>query len=254
MSGKYYLEKIREMLDRIEGDQWPQIEKAATLVADLIAEGGVVHIFGSGHTHILAEEVWCRAGGLAAVSPILDPDQMPYTGPFKGSALEKLEGFGTILFETHDARPKEVIIVVSNSGRNPVPIEIAMAAKERGLTVIALTSMDYSRNVSSRHSSGKRLFELADLVIDNCSPMGDATVELEGLLQKVGPTSTVTNAIILNAIVVEAATKLLERGIEPPIFVSANLDVSMDLNMRFIERYRDRVHLFDRYPGQPSSQ
>ncbi len=248
MSGIKYLEQIRSMLNRIETDQWPQIEKAAAIITDVVADGGMVHVFGSGHTHILAEEIWCRAGGLAPINPILDPDQMPYTGPFKGSALEKLEGFGTILFETHDAHPGEVIIVVSNSGRNPVPIEIAMAAKKRGLTVIALTSMDYSRNVSSRHSSGKRLFEIADLVIDNCSPLGDASVELEGLPQKVGPSTTVTNAVILNALVVQVAVDLLERGIAPPVFVSANLDVAQDLNKQLIERYRDRVHLYDRFP------
>jgi len=248
MSGMKYLEQVYSMLNRIQAEQWPQIEKAAAMIADVIADGGLVHVFGSGHTHILAEEMWCRAGGLAPISPILDPDQMPYTGPFKGSALEKLEGFGTILFETHDARPGEVMIVISNSGRNPVPVEIAMAAKKRGLTVIALTSMDYSRRVSSRHSSGKRLFEIADLVIDNCSPLGDAAVELQGLQQKVGPSTTVTNAIILNALVVQVAANLLERGITPPVFVSANLDVAQDLNKELIERYRDRVRLYDRFP------
>lgn len=251
MSGKIYFEQIRSMIACIEDSQWSRIQEVAGLIADSVAEGGVFHVFGSGHTHILAEEVWCRAGGLAAVSPILDPDQMPYTGPMKGNMLEKLEGFGKILFETHDAQPGEVIIVISNSGRNPVPIEIAMAATKRGLTVVALTSLAYSRAVASRHSSGKKLYELADVVIDNCSPKGDAAVELEDLPQKVGPSTTVTNAIILNAIVVQVTADLLERGIAPPVFVSGNLDLPRQELERFentVERYRHRVRLFDRIP------
>ena len=131
MSGKTYFQEIQKRIKRIENDQWDSIRTASEMIADVIERGGLIHAFGSGHTHILVEEFWCRAGGLAAVSPILDPDQMPYTGPFKGSALEKLVGFGKILFETHDADPGDLIIVLSNSGRNPTPIEIARSAKER---------------------------------------------------------------------------------------------------------------------------
>lgn len=246
MSGKKYIECMKELIERIETTQWAQIEKTASMIADVIAEGGVIHIFGAGHTHILATEMFCRAGGLVPVSPIVDPDMMVYFGPNKGSLLERLQGFGKAVFETHDARSGELIIVVSNSGRNPTPIEIAMAAKERGLKVVALTSMAFSREVTSRHSSGKRLFELADLVIDNCSPKGDAAVELEGLEGRVGPTTTVTNAIILNTIVTQVAANLLERGISPPVLLSGNLDVSREHNNRLRDQYRGRIRLFDR--------
>lgn len=246
MSGKKYIEKIKELIERIETTQWNQIEKAASMIVDVIAAGGVIHVFGAGHTHVLATEMFCRAGGLASVSPVVDPDMMVYFGPNKGSLLERLEGFGRVLFETHDARPGELVIVVSNSGRNPAPIEIALAAKERGLKVIALTSMAFSQEVASRHSSGKRLFEVADLVIDNCSPIGDAIVELEGLTGRVGPTTTVTNAIILNTIVTQVAANLLEKGISPPILLSGNLDVSREHNNRLRDQYRSRIRFYDR--------
>jgi uncharacterized phosphosugar-binding protein len=249
MSGKAYIDEIKQRIERIEKDQWENIRKASEWIAAVIEEDGLIHAFGSGHTHILVEEIWSRAGGLAAVNPLLDPDQMPYTGPFKGSALEKLEGFGTILFETHDAEPGDVMIVLSNSGRNPTPIEIAFAAKERGLQVIAITSMDYSENVPSRDPSGKKLYEIADLVIDNAGPLGDALIELEDSNIKTGPSTTVLNALILNAIVCEVSSILQEKGIEPPIFVSANLDVPMDHNEKLFEKYKPRIRLFDRYPG-----
>lgn len=249
MSGQAYIDEIKQRIERIENDQWENIRKASEWIATAIEEDRLIHAFGSGHTHILVEEIWCRAGGLAPINPILDPDQMPYTGPFKGSALEKLEGFGTILFETHDAEAGDVMIVLSNSGRNPTPIEIAFAAKERGLQVIAITSMDYSENVPSRDPSGKKLYEIADLVIDNAGPLGDALIELEGSKIKAGPSTTVLNALILNAIVCEVASILQEKGIKPPIFVSANLDVPMDHNEKLFEKYKPRIRLFDRYPG-----
>jgi uncharacterized phosphosugar-binding protein len=249
MSGQAYIDEIKQRIERIENDQWENIRKASEWIATEIEEDRLIHAFGSGHTHILVEEIWCRAGGLAPINPILDPDQMPYTGPFKGSALEKLEGFGTILFDTHDAEAGDVMIVLSNSGRNPTPIEIAFAAKERGLQVIAITSMDYSENVPSRDPSGKKLYEIADLVIDNAGPLGDALIELEGSKIKAGPSTTVLNALILNAIVCEVASILQEKGIEPPIFVSANLDVPMDHNEKLFEKYKPRIRLFDRYPG-----
>lgn len=240
-----YFTTIKRLIERIEATQMEGVHRAAQMVADVVAAGGVIHAFGAGHTHILVEEIWCRAGGIAAVSPILDPGMMPHTGPRKGSLLERLEGYGRLLFETHDAREGELVIVLSNSGRNATPLEIAMEARRRGLKVIAITSLDYSTRVSSRHSSGRRLFEVADLVIDNAGPMGDAAVEIEGLPMKVGPTTTITNALILNAIIVGATAILAGRGIEAPVFVSANLDLPADHNERIMRRYRDRVRLLD---------
>ncbi len=242
---KSYFEEIQNMLDRIWNNQREAMERAVKVITKVVASGGLIHIFGAGHTQILSLETWFRAGQPGCISPIFDEGLFPHNGPKKGSALEKLEGYGRIIFNNHDARPGEVAIVISNSGRNPTPIEIALAAKEKGLTVIGITSMDYSKRVSSKHSSGKRLFEVADIVIDNAGPEGDAIIKLEGLSQKVGPTTTITNATILNALFVQMAANLQAQGIEPPIFISANLDVSLNKNDELVERYKPRIKYYN---------
>ena len=134
-----------------------------------------------------------------------------------------------------------MLIVHSVSGRNPSAVEIAKGARERGVFVIAVTSLEYSRNVKPRDASLPRLFEAADLVLDNHAPVGDALVQLPGLAQKVGPSSTVTGAAILNAVVTRAAELLLERTGDAPVFLSGNLDGGDEHNKRWLEKYRGQV-------------
>lgn len=242
---KAYYNEIRSMLDRIWETQREPMGKAVRVITDCVVNGGLVHVFGCGHTQILVEEVWFRAGQPAFISPLFDQGLWPHNAPHRGSALEKLEGYGRLLFQTHDAKKGEVMIVVSNSGRNPVPVEVALAAKEKGLTVIAITSLDYTKKVSSKHSSGKRLFEIADIVIDNAGPEGDAVVVIPDMKQKAGPSTTITNAFILNAIFVQVSANLTGLGREAPVFVSANLDMPADeINERYLSHYSERVPLY----------
>jgi uncharacterized phosphosugar-binding protein len=156
--------------------------------------------------------------------------------PIWGRA-ERLEGFGEILLKGLPLKAGEVIFVISNSGRNPEPVEVAMKAKEMGLRVIAVTSMAHSKSVSSRHSSGKKLFELADVVLDTGAPAGDAAMSFEGLKARAGALSTVLGAAILNAVMVEAIQYMVEKGFEPPVLMSANLDGSDEFNTRVMARY-----------------
>jgi uncharacterized phosphosugar-binding protein len=135
----------------------------------------------------------------------------------------------------------DVVLVHSVSGRNAAPVEVALYAKQQGAKVIALTSLDYSRSVAPRSGTGYRLYEVADLVIDNGAPRGDAIVQLKGFPQPVAPVSTVLGAALVNAVVAEACAILLERGISPPVFMSANLDGGDAHNARLMERYRGRV-------------
>lgn len=239
-----YFETIGALLERIWSSQREAMSRAVEVMTECAAQGGLIHVFGAGHAQILAEEVWFRAGQPAFISPIFDDGLWPHNGPRKGSALEKLEGYGTLLFDKHDARPGEVVIVLSNSGRNAAPIEVALAAKKRGLTVVAITSMDYTTRVTSRHSSGKRLFEIADIVIDNGGPEGDAVVRIPGLPQKAGPCTTIANAAILNAMMVQVAANLIAMGKEAPIFISANLDLPADTNEHLLARYESRVRYY----------
>jgi len=243
MSYQAYMAEVRRELELIENTQGEAIRKAATAMADVIGRGAMIHIFGPGHAHLLSDEMVGRAGGLVAINQICDPDLMPYFGP-QVALLENLEGYGVIVFDTHDTQPGEAIIIVSMAGLAANVIDVALAAKRAGLTVIGITGVEYSKAGRSFHSSGKRLFEVADIVIDNFSPVGEAGIKLEGLFQPVAPTTTVTSAFILNALVAETAAIMLKRGVEPPIGWSANVEMPAEKRKQLLTMwgmYRERA-------------
>ena len=220
---RYFVECYR-LLDKAERSQMDCIGQAGKVIADAIAQEGTLHTFGTGHSHMLAEELYIRAGGLAYVNAILEPSLMLHDDPVRATALERQEGLAAEILAKYELWAGDVLIVVSNSGRNPVPIEMALLAKERGLVVIALTSLAHSQAVTSRHSSGRRLFEVADIVLDNGGEVRDAVLEVEGLSTKACPTSTVVGAAILNAVVAATIEELLGTGVVPPVLVSSNVD------------------------------
>ncbi|MDK2784578.1 MAG: hypothetical protein PWQ41_13 [Bacillota bacterium] len=241
MKGKEYLEKVEEILKKVKETQLKAIGQAAELVADTIAGGGLLHVFGCGHSQMYAEELFYRAGGLVPVNAILEPALSLRPEAPKSTWFERCPEYGKEIMRNEPVRPGDTLIIASTSGRNAVPIDAALQAKEMGLKVIALTSMAFTRSVKSRHASGKLLYELADVVLDNCGIEGDAVVEFDGLPFKAGPTSTVSGCAILQAVVVEAIEKLLARGITPPVWVSSNLDQGDQINARYIKEYRGRV-------------
>jgi uncharacterized phosphosugar-binding protein len=209
------------------------LDKACDWIKGSLEKGGVLHLFGSGHSHAISEDLFLRAGGLAPVNAILDVNLTMHGGgsPTRGTTLERLEGYAKIILDNYDLRSGEVIIVISNSGINAVPIEVAQITKGMGLKVIALTNLEQSKAAKSRHSSGKKLYELADLVIDNCVVVGDACIEVAKDLPKVAPLSTVVCCSILQAMVAEVATRMYQDGIRPPVGLSANVpggDASLD--------------------------
>jgi uncharacterized phosphosugar-binding protein len=223
-----YVDTLCELLQHMKKAQAEAIQKAAVLVADTIIEGGLVYAFGSGHSQCLSREIHSRAGGLYPVVSINDP--------MWGKA-ERLEGYGELLLKGLPLKKGEVIFVISNSGRNPSPIDVAMKAKEMGLHVVAVTSLPHSKSQASRHSSGKRLYEVADIVLDTGVPVGDACMSFEGMPIKAGPASTALGASILNAVMVEAIQYILGKGAEPPVLISANVEGGDEHNRRVVERY-----------------
>lgn len=227
-----YLNQVTELLANAAAANEGAVSRGAVLLADSIATGGVVYVFGSGHSQLLALEVHHRAGGLVPVQAIYDPTF---------GRAEQVEGFAPCLLGDDDLRSGDALVVVSNSGRNAAPIEVALLARERHVPVIALTAVGFSRSLPSRHSSGKRLFELADVVLDTMVPPGDAIVRLQGLGAPVGPASTVIGAALLNELMVETVRELLRRGIEPPVLRSQNLDDSDEYNRRVVQQYGARV-------------
>ncbi len=169
--------KIQEVLDH----ELPNIQKAAEFVTESCKKGGRFYVFGSGHSHMIAEELYLRAGGLALVHGILPSELMLHGLTNKSTYLERLEGYAQALVELHRVDEKDTIMVISNSGRNAVPVDMCLAAKAKGAKVIAMTSMKHSTDCTSRHSSGKKMYEIADVTIDNCAEKGDASFTVEGL-------------------------------------------------------------------------
>ena len=241
MSTERYVEKIRELIDKVERTQVENIKRAAEWITGSVARGDLVYIFGAGHSHILCYEVFARAGGFPHWQPILDQGLDFGAGARRQGGFERLPGYAQYVIRDYDIGPDDVVIVISNSGRNPAPVEIALEAKARGAKIVALTSMAHSSSVSAANPAGKRLFEISDLVIDNGCPPGDALVSLEGLPAKVAPGSTVLGALILNCIVAQVAQNLLDRGLTPAVAMSGNLDGGQDFNKRVLEPVRKKL-------------
>lgn len=241
---KAYTEKVQEVLDKVQRTQADKIRQAGEMAAQAIARGGLIHTFGTGHSHMVAEEIVYRAGGLAPVNAILEPSLTGDTQVTKSEYTERMEGWGKIIVDYHQISKDDVMIVISNSGRNGAPIEVAWECQKQGVPVIAILSKDYGTQVTSRHSSGKKLMDVADLVIDNCSELGDAALYLDGLEVPIGPTSNVSAFYIIHSVIVCTVEKLLEMGIEPPVFLSGNLDHGRDRNDKLIEKYLHRIRMW----------
>jgi uncharacterized phosphosugar-binding protein len=224
-----YFDQVQSKLRRVF-DQTEKVEQAAKWIADCLADNGFIYTSGTGHSHMFAEEIFYRAGGFARVVAILDDALMLHKDASYSTEVERMEGYGARLLEEFPLSEKDVFIISSNSGRNTVSIEMAMVAKEKGAKVIVITNLKHTQSVVSRHPSGKRLFEIADLYFDNGGEIGDASVTLDGLDFKVGATSTVTGAVILQSIMVQTAENLIQMGVKPEIFSSSNSDEGEEHN------------------------
>ncbi len=236
-----YFENLQKILARIMSEQLENIEKAARAVADTLKNGGRVHTFGTGHSHILAEEIFYRAGGLVNVNPILESSLMLHESAAKSTELERLEGYGEILFDHHSIKQNDILFLFSNSGRNGVAIDFALIAKDRGVKTVVITNMEHTMQGASRHSSGKKLFELGTIVIDNCGCYGDASIRVEEINRSVAPTSTAAGAAILNAIEARAVELMVADGYTPEVFSSSNVDGGDEINNAYIAKYRKEI-------------
>jgi len=235
-----YFDRLIEIMQEIKQHETASIQQAAEWIADSIAADGLVHLFGCGHSHLLAEDVFYRAGGIVPVNAILESSTMLHEGAVKSSMVERMTGYASLILDNYSVKPGEVMIVISTSGINSLPVEMAMAAKAKGLKVVVISSSAYL-TTASRHPSGKRLQDVADLVIDNHVPRGDALVQVPGSAVKMASSSTVAGSLILNMIMTTVAEGLIARGVEPPIYVSGNLPGGFEQNMAYIEKYRGRI-------------
>ena len=238
---KIYLKNLYTLLEKLENTQEEIIDQVAAVCADSIANGGLLYFFGTGHSHMIAEEPFYRAGGLACVYPILETDLMLHEGASKSSGYERLEGLGNLVVSNAGLGKGDVLFIASNSGRNCAVIDAAMEAKKRGAITVAITSMNHTTQVASRHSSGLNLYQVCNYVLDNGGELGDASVELDGLGQKIAPTSSVMDITLVNLILVNTVELLLKKGIKPPVFMSANTDAGDEANRDILKTYKARI-------------
>jgi len=237
-----YFDSIIKLLEEVRDTQKDALEQAAQVIADAIQADRLIYVFGPTHAGILAQELFYRAGGLVPVNPILPPGLTTDIRPITlTSALERMPGIGKQIIAETPIEAGDVLIVHSVSGRNAAAVELAIGGRERGAFVIVVTSLIYSKSVRPRAEGTPRIFEIADLILDNRAPIGDALVELSGLTQKVGPSSTVIGAAMLNTVIVRVTELLLERTGDAPVFMSANLDEGDAHNQRWLEHYRGRL-------------
>lgn len=238
-----YITKIKELIETIESSEKENMEQCVDVLVKAIEHGKSIYIFGASHAGILTQEAFYRAGGLIVVNPIFAPEVSVERDPITlTSKMERLEGYGDNIASTVPFVEDDVLIVHSVSGRNPITIEIAKAAKDKGVTVIGITNVQYSKSVTSRHSSGKKMYEYCDIVLDNHGDIGDACVQVQNAPQKVGPTSTVIGTTMMNAIFVETAKKLADKGDAIPVFASANMDGGDEFNKNLFKKYLKMIH------------
>ena len=232
-----YIDEVQKLISNIKESQKDNIKKAAEVFAETIKKDKIIHVFGTGHSHMIGIEMFVRAGGLANVEAMLDNTILTNFGAMKGGEIERLSGLAEVIWNDYEINEGDIMVIVSNSGRNAVPVEMAMLAKEKGIYVIALTSLNHSQSVESRHESGKRLFELADLVIDNCAPKGDGLLDFDGVQS--GASSTIAGSVIVNSIVTETLSILAKEGQKLPVYVSQNVDGYN--NDHIYEKYKNRI-------------
>ena len=235
-----YRDQIVDIMDRLLSEESAPLDAARDAIASALRAGRLIYVAGSGHSHLLALEVFYRAGGIAATQALLDEDLMLHRGAQRSTQLERETGRAAAVLATHPVGPGDVIIIASNSGRNAYPVELAQLVKTAGATVIALTSRRHTASVTSRHSSGKRLFELADIVLDNGGVPGDAGLPLTGHPAPMGPTSTIIGMWLLNTLLAEAVAQLADEGVLVDVWQSANAATG-DNSGALIAKWRERV-------------
>lgn len=228
MTSTDFFASIGEIQDTIVRTQGEVIQQTATKMADVIGAGDLVHLFGAGHSSLVVQEMFPRIGSFAGFNPIADLPLTRFVGVRGGGDmthranlfLSRIEEYGRIIFEDQDMRPSDLLLCSTATGINAVTVEVALRAKEAGITTVALTSVAHAMASDAAHSSGLRLHEACDITIDLCTPPGDAVVNVPGLNAPVGGTSTIAACMIGNALVVETAAILASRGTPPEIMPS----------------------------------
>lgn len=238
---KYY-SRISDILTGVFREERDAMEKAAVALSEANKHSHSIFAFGCNHAGLITQELFYRTGGMVTINLVRAPGMMLDVSPITmSSELERIPGYGKIIFDSLKTREKDVMIIHSVSGRNAVTVDMAAAASKKGLTVIVITNMNTASMVTSRHPSGRKLHDFADILLDDHGDLGDAAVCLDGFGQKIAATSTVIGAAMLNAIVARACELLWEQGICPPVFMSGNIDGGDAYNREIIASHRENI-------------
>ena len=242
LGARVMMEAILNVVKEMEATQVEAIQEASKLLAACLQRGGIIHVFGAGHSRAFGMEMCGRAGGLVPMKLVALEDIAIAEGTagINLTELERSPETAHQLMDIHQVQDEDAFIIVSNSGRNGSAVELATICRDRGLPIVAVTSLKHSTNTDSRHSSGKKLYELADIVIDNCCPYGDVLLEIPNMEERTGSASSVVGGLIAQAITNEIILLAIERGELPPVYRSANLDGGDEHNRRIVERYAHR--------------
>jgi len=245
-SDTQFLEVVMTNLEKVEREQIGNIKKAAGLMADAIAQDKLIHVYGGGgHTCLCVCEMFFRAGGLACINPIMDIAISPFNQSLKYLEIERTVNYARGIIRYYDLKKDDVLIIFHNIGVNPATIDAALESKERGVKIIAVSSSYWQKELPLdhfiRHPSKKNLFDLADICIDDYNPVGDAVINIEGLGTPLAPISGIVDFYIIHRLEIETVKKLLARGIDPPIWRSANVAGGDEFNAKYIARYSPRI-------------
>ncbi|TDL31041.1 sugar isomerase domain-containing protein [Jeotgalibacillus sp. S-D1] len=236
-----YLARIQELLQEAYSTEKMAIERIAAVMTDRLAKGGIVQLFGCGHSNLIAQEPFYRAGGLVPVMPINSEPIMLHNGAVQASVNEKDTDVSKEIVKNLTFGKYDTLIVISNSGRNPAPIEVARAASTSGIYTVGILSRNYTADSHpSRHHSGLRLEEVVDDSLNNHSPVGDGILTTNSH-QLYGSSSSILGIALLNAVLTQVIRLTEKQGIEPPVFKSGNDDDSQEHNEKLVQRYSDRI-------------
>lgn len=243
-----YLPKVFELLERVEDEQYENMRAAARLMANAIQEDRLIHVYGGGgHTTLPVGEMFFRAGGLCNIDPCMETGLSVFNQAQKYLALERCENYGRAIMSYYDLQPGDLLLLYHNIGTNAATIDAALAAKERGAVIVAVSSAAWQeglpRDYPLRHSSGRNLNELADVCIDDYNPLGDTVVTLEGFDTPIGPISNIVDFYIAHRLEIECAKECLARGVQPPFWRSANVPGGDEANREYLARYSPRIKM-----------
>ena len=235
-----YAANVDAVLKAIWQEERPAIDEAGRMLARSLEAGGMLYVFGCGHSQMIEEELFYRAGGLGAVCPLFESSTMLHEGAAKSSRIERMSGYAELVIDRYDIGPKDTFLAVSSSGINPFIIEMAQLAGAKGARVVGISAFGY-RQKPSRHKDGLHLPDVCDLCIDNHVPVGDASVTVCEDGTKAGPVSSIASLAIADAMVLAACQELRRRGIDPEVFRSGNCDGGDAYNGRLLRRFGARV-------------